>query len=234
MKNASRLMQGLSPSLREGVERLVEAEESSVDDLLVVAIAEKLARYEHAVWLQRSRSGLPRTVREMRREALPGFEGRNALHNAAFHCAQHGGYSDAPSRLSPLDSGDAGTQLGELFEDAPVLFAVLSGPNHVFEQANRSYRELLGERDLVGRRVVDCMPEVVGTEWIDLLDHVYRSGQPRGERGAVLSIARAEGEPLKDTYVDYTFKPRREANGAISGIIAVGVDATLMHELSQR
>ena len=224
MNNNSKLLQSLPPSIFAGLKRLAEAEGTSMDLLLVVSIAEKLARSEHAAWLAkrfsngravalRQATGSPATLGGAWYGESLGATVDDLAHEPSIHVTR---------RLSQTETGGGGAELADLFEEAPVLFAVLSGPDHVFEVANRSYRALLGERRMVGRRVVDCMPEVVGTEWMDLLDHVYRRGEPLVERGAVLSLACEEGQPLKDTYVDYTFRPRREADGTVSGIIALG------------
>jgi diguanylate cyclase (GGDEF)-like protein/PAS domain S-box-containing protein len=124
-------------------------------------------------------------------------------------------------------------KLNELFDQASVFIAVLAGPEHVFEMVNPAYRKLLGNRELIGQRVVDCVPEVAGTAWIDLLDHVYQTGEPTSAQGARLSLAPSEGQPLEDKFVDYVYQPRRGFDGAISGIIALGVDTSLAAEVLQ-
>lgn len=123
------------------------------------------------------------------------------------------------------------TRLVQLFEQAPVFLAILAGPEHVFERVNQEYRKLIGNRELIGRRVVDCVPEVAGTGWIDLLDQVYRTGEPIFAQGARLSLARGEGLPLEDKFVDYIYQPRREPDGSVSGIICFGVDTSLAGEV---
>jgi PAS domain-containing protein len=237
--NSSNLLQSLAPSLRERLESLAQAEGTSTDQLLVLAIAEKLARTEHAAWLaQRAWMETAVSDRGTIRERL---QRRDAESLAGDHPGSSSGADDptAPlpdaASLQILHTGEERerAKLAELFDGAPVFIAVLSGPEHVFEMVNQSYRELLGNRELIGRRVVDCVPEVAGTVWIDLLDHVYRTGEPRFDRGARLSLAPAAGAPLEDKYVDYAYKPRREADGTISGIIAIGVDTSLVQEVLQ-
>lgn len=120
-------------------------------------------------------------------------------------------------------------RLAEIFEGAPVFLAILSGPDHIFEEVNLSYRELIGHRDLIGKRLVDGLPEIAGTVWMDRLDHVYRTGEPLVQRGAPVLLARAKGQPLEEKYVDYAYKPRRGEDGFISGIIVLGVDTSLVH-----
>lgn len=55
MNKAQSLLHGLTPSLCESLESLSLAEGIAVDALLVVAIAEKIARSEHSAWLGEQR-----------------------------------------------------------------------------------------------------------------------------------------------------------------------------------
>ncbi|MDB5650314.1 MAG: hypothetical protein JWL62_1834, partial [Hyphomicrobiales bacterium] len=52
-------------------------------------------------------------------------------------------------------------RLRDLFEITPSFMAVLVGSTHVFELANSAYLDLIGQRDIIGRTVIDALPEVV-------------------------------------------------------------------------
>src|SRR5688572_14453123 len=51
-------------------------------------------------------------------------------------------------------------RLAVVFRQAPAFLAVLRGPEHVFELANDAYYRLIAHREVVGRRLVDALPEV--------------------------------------------------------------------------
>ncbi len=68
--------------------------------------------------------------------------------------------------------------LRRMFEQAPGFIAVVAGPDHRFTMANAAYRKLIGDREVVGRTVREVLPEVAEQGFIDLLDQVYRSGEP--------------------------------------------------------
>ena len=68
-------------------------------------------------------------------------------------------------------------RLRDVFSQAPAFLAVLQGPEHVFEFVNTAYAQLIGHRNVVGSRIGDVVPEVVGQGLMDLLDRVYRTGQ---------------------------------------------------------
>ncbi|SEB53971.1 PAS domain-containing protein [Terriglobus roseus] len=124
-------------------------------------------------------------------------------------------------------------KLANLFESAPVFLALLSGPDHVFELVNQAYRDLLGNRALVGKRVADGVPELVGTACMDRLDRVYASGEALVERGTRFSFVPTQGESLEDKFIDYAYRARRAADGTIAGILVLGVDTSLVHKLVQ-
>ncbi|MDZ7801168.1 MAG: PAS domain-containing protein [Trueperaceae bacterium] len=60
-----------------------------------------------------------------------------------------------------------------VLEQAPSLTAVLEGPDHLFVAANERYVRFFGDQELLGRRLVDVMPEVEAQGVIALLDQVY-------------------------------------------------------------
>lgn len=117
-------------------------------------------------------------------------------------------------------------RLIELFEQAPAFIAVVGGPDHVFEMVNSSYYELVGDRELMGRSVAEAIPETRSQGFIALLDEVYRTGRAHVASGSHISLSRTSGEPPEDRYLDLVYQPRREADGSVSGIIALGVDVT--------
>lgn len=78
--------------------------------------------------------------------------------------------------------------LEHLFEQAPGFMAVLRGPNHVYEMTNAAYKTLVGNREFIGRPVVEVIPEAVSQGFIDLLDKVYRSGEAHVGKRTPLSL----------------------------------------------
>jgi hypothetical protein len=222
MSSSSAFLSHLSPSLRDSLESIARIERTSIDDLLIIAIAEKVARSEHSAWLSHQASWMETALaaRKAREQAMRSdAELSSVLPDSTSLSSQQS------------DEEEERRRLGGLFEGAPVFLAVLGGPEHVFEMVNQSYRDLLSNRELIGKRVVDCVPEVAETVWMARLDRVYRTGEPLVERGALLSLASARGLPLEDKYVDYAYKARHASDGSVSGIIVIGVDTTLVQRV---
>jgi signal transduction histidine kinase len=117
-------------------------------------------------------------------------------------------------------------RLEGLFQQAPAFFAVLRGPEYVFELVNPLYQELIGNRSLLGKTIREGVPEAEEQGFIELLDGVYRTGVPFVGRATPIELARSSSEPPKLRYLDFVYQPIRSADGAITGIMVLGVDVT--------
>ncbi|TWI62189.1 PAS domain S-box-containing protein [Pseudoduganella lurida] len=116
--------------------------------------------------------------------------------------------------------------LRELFEQAPSFMAVLRGPHHVFELANAPYLRLVGRRDIVGKPLVEALPEVREQGIIELLDRVHASGEPYVGRQQKVHLLSEESGELEPRYLDFVYQPLRAADGAITGVFVEGIDVT--------
>ncbi|HEY0020625.1 MAG TPA: PAS domain-containing protein [Longimicrobium sp.] len=128
-------------------------------------------------------------------------------------------------RLQKQLEADRG-RLAAIFQNAPAFIATLRGPEHVFEITNPLYQQLIGHRDVIGRRVVDALPEVVEQGFIGLLDGVYRTGEPFVGDELPILLQTEPGSPPRQRFLNFVYQPVREADGAISGIFVHGVDVT--------
>jgi PAS domain S-box-containing protein len=118
-------------------------------------------------------------------------------------------------------------QLRSLFAQAPGFIAVLAGPEHRFLMANQAYQQLVGRTSLVGRTVEEALPEVVGQGFLDLLDQVYRSGEPFVGRGIKVALKPEQGGGgEEERWVDFVYQPFLDKAGAVAGIFVQGHDVT--------
>lgn len=113
-----------------------------------------------------------------------------------------------------------------LFQQAPGFFAVLSGPDHVFTFANDAYARLVGERALVGKPVREALPEIEGQGFLEMLDAVYASGEPAGGEAMRVMLRRTPGQPLQESFLDFSYDAIRDAHGRITGVFVQGMDRT--------
>ncbi len=118
------------------------------------------------------------------------------------------------------------SRLLNVLQQAPILFALLEGEDHVFTMANAAYISLVGRPDILGKPIAEALPEVVAQGYVEMLGRVYRNGEPVSMQGAPVKIVRTPGQPAELRYIDFTYQPLREADNSISGIIVLGVDIT--------
>lgn len=127
----------------------------------------------------------------------------------------------------PKQKNLVGSVYEEIYEKAPGFIATTAGSNHIFTYANASYRQLVGRQNLEGRCVRDVMPEIEAQGVLEILDQVYRTGEPFvGDR--VPMDFRAEGQAgLTRRYVSFIYQPLRGTDGTITGLFCEGYDATI-------
>jgi PAS domain S-box-containing protein len=122
-------------------------------------------------------------------------------------------------------------RLRGLFEQAPGIMAVVRGPDHVFELTNQSYLQLIGHRQIIGKSVLEALPELAGQGFLELLDRVYTSGEPFVGHALPVRLQREPDGPLDERYVDFVYQPIKDAGGAVSGIFVEGSDVTARKQI---
>jgi PAS domain S-box-containing protein len=118
------------------------------------------------------------------------------------------------------------SRLAYLFANAPAFVAVLRGPDHIFELVNPPYLSLVGARDVLGKSVREALPEVEGQGYFEMLDRVYRKGQPDFGNEMKVLLGRGEAGAVEEVFVNFVYQPIFEADGMVSGVFVHGVDVT--------
>lgn len=135
----------------------------------------------------------------------------------------------AAERQVALDAARAEQRLlEEIFKLSPSFLAVLRGPDHVFELANPAYFQVVGHRPMLGRPLREALPEVAGQGFVELLDGVYRTGEPYVGSEVSIALQLAPGAALVERHVNFVYQPMRDASGAVTGILASGVDVSAL------
>jgi signal transduction histidine kinase/CheY-like chemotaxis protein len=114
----------------------------------------------------------------------------------------------------------------QLFEQAPSFMAVLRGPEHRIELANPGYMRLIGHREILGKRMIEALPEAIAQGYLKLLDEVYRSGKAYSASGARYTVQVSPDGPVVERYLDFVYQPITDADGSVSGIFVEGFDTT--------
>ncbi|MCJ2069604.1 PAS domain-containing protein [Methylobacterium sp. J-030] len=124
-------------------------------------------------------------------------------------------------------------RLRDMFKQAPSFMAVLREPDHRFELTNDAYQQLIGGRDMIGLPVREALGEVAGQPFFDLLDGVYKTGEPFIGRGMEIWLERTPGAPSERRVLDFIYQPIRDHAGAVVGIFVEGTDVTDMHAATE-
>jgi PAS domain S-box-containing protein len=124
-------------------------------------------------------------------------------------------------------------RLRQLFDKAPGFMAATRGPDHVFELANPSYLELVGERPLIGKSVKDAFPELAGTGFVERLDKVYAQGKAFTGRSTPIWLRRTPDAELEQHFLDFVFQPITDDAGKVTGLFLEGYDMTHRHAAEQ-
>ena len=119
---------------------------------------------------------------------------------------------------------DERKMLNDFFMEAPAIFCVLRGPDHVFEIANPLYLQLVGNRDITGKTVREALPEVEGQGFFELLDTVYNKQEKFV--GNELPIKIDKGQGLESAFVTFIYQPIINASKESEGILIYANDVT--------
>ena len=137
-------------------------------------------------------------------------------------------------------------RLLQVLELSPGGVAMLVGPDHVFEFANEEYYAIIGvDRQIIGKSVKDAVSEVVRQGYIDLLDRVYRTGEPFVAKAISIELNRGPWGEKQNRTIDLVYQAMRDPTGTITGILVLVLDVTerlaeekhrdlISHELGHR
>jgi PAS domain S-box-containing protein len=128
--------------------------------------------------------------------------------------------------LAEQKKAEEAARFMQLFEQAPSFISVIRGPDHIYEYVNPAYKRLVGERDFVGQRVRDVVPEAEGQGYFEMMDQVYTSGVAFTAQSMKLNVQRQADGPFEERYLDFVYQPIKDADGTVNGIFVEGTDVT--------
>lgn len=120
-------------------------------------------------------------------------------------------------------------RLHDLFMQAPAAICTLRAPLHTFEIVNPLYVQVTGRRDaseLIGKPVREAMPELEGQGIFELLDKVYRTGEPFIGNEVPINLDRRGDGTLDECFFNFVYQPSRDVRGEIDGILVHAVEVT--------
>ncbi|HVF69522.1 MAG TPA: PAS domain-containing sensor histidine kinase [Xanthomonadales bacterium] len=118
-------------------------------------------------------------------------------------------------------------RLINLFMNAPAIIGVLRGPDHVYELANPLYMQLIGKhRSILGKSIREALPELKGQGIYELLDQVYRTGEPFFGNEISVKLDRKGNGKLEECYFNFVYQPSFGADERVDGILVHAIEIT--------
>ena len=117
-------------------------------------------------------------------------------------------------------------RLQQMLASVPAIMATVEGPEHRFAFTNPAYDALTEGRAQLGVPILECFPELLDQNFIELLDHVYRTGLTVTGQSAALRLRERASQQLRTCYLDYFYQPMRDAAGVITGVMGFAVEVT--------
>ncbi|WP_460622007.1 PAS domain-containing sensor histidine kinase [Hymenobacter tenuis] len=124
--------------------------------------------------------------------------------------------------------------LHQLYLEAPVPIAVLDGPTWVYQLINPAYQRVFPGRDLLGKPVLEALPEVKDSPLPAILAEVYRTGRAYSSQEMPLSLARRDGQEPEIIYGTFTCQARRNPQGEVDGLVFFATDVTEQVRMRQQ
>ncbi len=113
----------------------------------------------------------------------------------------------------------------DLFYDASLSAALLSGENFKVEMANAISLKLWGkDSSIIGKPLLEAIPEIKGQKVYEILKGVSASGNTY--EGKEHSAQLEKDGVLTQVYVNLVYKPVKDQQGNVTSILAVGYDVT--------
>ena len=117
-------------------------------------------------------------------------------------------------------------RLEEVFRRAPSFIVAFRGANLVYEFVNEAYYQLVGHRAILGKPLLEAIPEIRGQGFDAILGRVLETGEAWVGRETPVQLQRTPGAPLETRYLDMVFQALAEADGTRSGVVVHGSDIT--------
>ena len=142
-----------------------------------------------------------------------------------------GGAAELRARITELQQAlnEAETQrhhMHVLFEQAPVAFAVLHGPEYVVELANSTVCAVWGRTlaQTLHTPLLQLLPEIADQGIKELLDEVRSTGVPYARAELPVVLLRYGRD--ETVYFNFVYHPLREVDGLITGVTVVATEVS--------
>ncbi len=113
-----------------------------------------------------------------------------------------------------------------IYMNAPAVICTFKGPKHIYDLVNPSYQNLFDKRDLIGKPLIEALPELIGQGIDKILDNVYITGEIFTNTEIPVFVAKSDQSEPQQRYYNMTMQPIYDEDNKIIGVINFGYDVT--------
>jgi PAS domain S-box-containing protein len=117
-------------------------------------------------------------------------------------------------------------KLYSLVMQMPMGVLIMEGPDMQIKMANAVYQELVDrkEEELVGKKLLEALPELAGQGIQELLESVLHTGI--AYQGNEFKVGLKRHGRIEEAYFSFVYHPLLEADGRVSGVAVVAAEVT--------
>jgi two-component system sensor histidine kinase VicK len=119
-------------------------------------------------------------------------------------------------------------RLKRFLMEAPAGICILKGPEMVYELINPNYQCLFPGRALLGKPLLEAVPELIDQPIMQVLKKVYRDKQTFEGQALLIPLPNAESSNMEDHYFNFIYQPEFDIHGETNGIMVFLFDVTEM------
>ena len=114
----------------------------------------------------------------------------------------------------------------DLLLTAPTFICTLTGPTYIYTLINERYQALFGKRKILGKPIMEALPELESQGFEIILKKVYETGEAYVAIDLPIMISRDEGLEPQLSYFNFSYQPIYDVHKKIEGILAFGYEVT--------
>lgn len=127
--------------------------------------------------------------------------------------------------LAQAEAESHSKRLQNLFMYSPAPICILNGPDMVYELVNPAYAALFPDRELLGKPILEALPEIKGKPVHQTFLEVYRTGRTHEEKEMYIPFSRPDGM-MEDRYFRYIQQARFNEQNQIDGLVVFALEVT--------
>ena len=117
-------------------------------------------------------------------------------------------------------------RLQGLLSQVPAVVNFLRGPDLVFEFVHPKAVKAFGGREVLGKPLLEALPEYRDTSYAQMLERVYRTGEPTSGNEVPVKLDRTGTGTFEDSFWNFIYLPVRNSSGEVDGVMTFDIDVT--------